>query len=46
MIINAGIRRIVFEEGYPDQLAEEMIDEAGIGVERFCELNSSAGEIE
>jgi dCMP deaminase len=46
MIINAGIRRIVFEEGYPDQLAEEMIDEAGIGVERFCELEASAGEIE
>jgi dCMP deaminase len=34
MIINAGIRRIVFEEGYPDTLAAEMIDESGIVVEK------------
>lgn len=30
MIINAGIKRIVFDEPYPDQLAEDMIKEAGI----------------
>ncbi len=30
MIINAGIKRIVFDEPYPDQLAEEMIREAEI----------------
>jgi dCMP deaminase len=35
MMINAGIRRIVFEEGYSDQLAAEMIAESGIMVERF-----------
>ena len=32
MIINAGIRRIYFRDGYRDQLAEEMIKEAGIEV--------------
>ena len=30
MIINAGIKRIVFEEGYPDPLAEQMLNEAGV----------------
>lgn len=35
MIINAGIKRIVFEGGYPDQLAEEMIRESGVVVEPF-----------
>lgn len=32
MIINAGIRRIYFRDGYTDQLAEEMLKEAGIEV--------------
>jgi dCMP deaminase len=35
MLINAGIRRIVYEEGYPDPLAGEMITEAGIEVVRM-----------
>ncbi len=35
MIINAGIRRIVFGEGYSDRLAAEMIEESGIMVEKF-----------
>ena len=30
MIINAGIRRIVFEKPYPDSLAAELLSEAGI----------------
>jgi dCMP deaminase len=30
MIINAGIKRIVFGEAYPDPLSEELIKEAGI----------------
>ena len=33
MIINAGIKRIVVRNGYPDKLAKEMLDEAGIVVE-------------
>jgi dCMP deaminase len=35
MVINAGIKRIVYEEGYGDQLASEMIAEAGIVLDRF-----------
>ena len=35
MLINAGIRRVVFEEGYADELAREMVAEAGIEVEQF-----------
>ena len=43
MIINAGIRRIVFEEGYSDQLAEEMIRESGVEVVRFSEIAAGGG---
>lgn len=32
MIINAGIRRIVVKEGYPDELAVEILREAGIRI--------------
>ena len=33
MIINAGIKRIVIENSYPDNLAKKMIKQAGILVE-------------
>lgn len=32
MIVNAGIQRIVVREGYPDKLAVEILDEAGLKV--------------
>jgi len=32
MIINAGLKRIVVREGYPDQLAKEILDEAGLEI--------------
>ncbi len=35
MIINAGIRRVVIRDGYHDQLAAEMLQEAGICVEQL-----------
>jgi dCMP deaminase len=35
MIINAGIVRVVYAEGYADQLAREMISEAAIEIEHF-----------
>lgn len=35
MIINAGIKRVVISESYPDELAQEMMKEAGINVEVF-----------
>jgi len=30
LIINAGIKTVLYEEGYPDTLSEELIKEAGI----------------
>ncbi len=35
MLINAGVKRIVIGERYPDKLGEELLKEAGIPVERF-----------
>lgn len=35
MLINAGIKRIVYDEGYADQLAAEMVAEAGIEIVCF-----------
>ncbi len=35
MLINAGISKIVYLEGYSDPLAKEMLDEAKIEVVRF-----------
>lgn len=32
MLINAGIKEIVMESGYPDKMAKEFFDEAGIKV--------------
>jgi dCMP deaminase len=37
MIVNAGIKRIVVEEGYPDELAVEILNEAGLKVEKIGE---------
>jgi len=35
MLINAGLTAIVYREGYSDDLAREMLDEAGIEVEKL-----------
>ncbi len=35
MLINAGIAEIVYAEGYPDNLARELLEESGIIVRRF-----------
>ena len=35
MIVNAGIKRIVVREGYPDELAVEILNEAGLVVEKL-----------
>lgn len=35
MIINAGIRRIYYESGYADDISQQMLEDAGIGVVQY-----------
>lgn len=35
MIINSGIKRVVYKYGYPDEFALKMLDEAGVVLEKF-----------
>ena len=35
MIVNAGIRPVVYREGYPDDFARQMLAEGGVALERF-----------
>lgn len=37
MIINSGIARMVYKEGYPDEFAVRLFNEAGLVVEKFSE---------
>ena len=37
MIINSGIKRVVYIEGYPDEFSLRLFDEAGILVEKYEE---------
>jgi len=40
MIVNSGIVRVVYEEGYPDEFAVEMLKEGGVKLERFVREDS------
>ena len=37
MIVNAGITRVVYKHGYPDEFAVQMLTEGGVQLERFIE---------
>lgn len=37
MIVNSGISRVVYGEGYPDEFAMQMFDMAGVKIERYEE---------
>lgn len=37
MIINAGIKKIIYKEGYPDEFALKIMDEAGIEIQKYEE---------
>jgi len=37
MLINAGIKKIVYKEGYPDKWAKDILEEARIKVVKFRE---------
>lgn len=39
MIINSGIKRIVFSEGYPDEFSVRMLKEAGVELVKFEDNN-------
>ena len=44
MIINAGIKRVVFEDGYPDKLAQQMFDEAGVELINIKDIRNADSE--
>lgn len=35
LIINSGIKRVVFEEGYPDEFSLKLFNEAGVQLEKY-----------
>ena len=35
ILINAGVREVVFMEGYPDDLSKELLDETGLIVRKY-----------
>jgi len=37
MIVNAGITRVVYEQGYPDPFAVELLTEGGVSLEKYEE---------
>lgn len=45
ILINAGIKRIVYKYGYPDQLSLEILKEAGVQLENYKELESQDEDI-
>lgn len=38
MIINSGIRKVIFDEGYPDEFSIKMFEEAGVQVIKYKDL--------
>ena len=44
MIINAGIRRVIYDECYPDQLSLELLAQAGVKVDKWPSIEDNADE--
>lgn len=42
MLVNAGIKRIILKENYPDELARQLFKEAGIKVEIYHEAKGES----
>ena len=38
MIINAGIKRIVYKYGYPDEFSVQLLNEAGVSLQQYDSL--------
>jgi dCMP deaminase len=46
MLINSGIRKIIYQEGYPDELAGEMLAASGMELERIGPVDGSGSDEE
>jgi dCMP deaminase len=46
MLINSGIRKIIYQEGYPDELAGEMLAASGMELERIGPVDESGSDEE
>jgi dCMP deaminase len=44
MLINAGVKKIIYKDGYPDEFAREILEEAGVEVIQFDELLKQSKE--
>ena len=44
MIINSGIKRVIYQDSYPDELAEQMFSEAGVELIKVEELQAIDSE--
>lgn len=44
MLINAGVRRVVMLEGYPDEMASEMLAQAGVQIEAAGAAGAAGGK--
>ena len=40
MIINAGIKRVIYEDSYPDSLSKDMLNEAGVEMVNIQDISS------
>ena len=40
MIINSGIKRIVYKEGYPDDFSKQLFKESGILIQKYQDLEN------
>ena len=38
MIINSGIKKVIFDEGYPDGFSIQMFEEAGVKIVKYADL--------
>ena len=43
MIVNAGIHRVVYQEGYPDEFSRQMLQEGGVSLEKYPRDASAPG---
>ncbi|MBA4418385.1 MAG: cytidine deaminase [Syntrophus sp. (in: bacteria)] len=44
MVMNAGISKVYYFDGYPDELAEELMKESGMAIEKVTLSSTGVGE--